>query len=160
MVFHDEDLDRLTDQTGPVAARTAADLRQIRLKDSTDRIPTLAEVLALIAGRVPLLIELKDQTLVMGPTDGRLEAATAAALQGYRGEVALMSFNPSCIHHLARLAPDLPAASPPPPMTRKAGSPCRPRSAPVSAPSPTTTPPCPASSAMRPPTLPPPAWPS
>ncbi len=108
MVFHDEDLDRLTDQSGPVAARTAADLRQIRLKDSTDRIPTLAEVLALIAGRVPLLIELKDQTLVMGPTDGRLEAATAAALQGYRGEVALMSFNPSCIHHLARLAPDLP----------------------------------------------------
>ena len=108
MVFHDEDLDRLTDETGPVAARSAAELQAIRLKDGTDTIPTLEEVLALVAGRVPLLIELKDQSLVMGPTDGRLEAATPAALKGYKGEVALMSFNPACIHHLARLAPDIP----------------------------------------------------
>ena len=107
MVFHDEDLDRLTDEAGPVAARTAVQLQAIRLKDSNDTIPSLAQVLKLVDGAVPLLIELKDQTLVMGPTDGRLEAATVAALQGYQGDVALMSFNPSCIHHLARLAPDI-----------------------------------------------------
>lgn len=108
MVFHDEDLDRLTDETGPVNARTAADLGRIRLKGSTDTIPTLAQVLALIAGRVPLLIEIKDQTLTMGPTDGRLEAATAAALDDYRGPVALMSFNPASVAHMAHRAPHLP----------------------------------------------------
>lgn len=108
MVFHDEDLDRLTDDTGPIAARTAAELTRIRLKDSTDTIPTLDEVLALIEGRVPLLIEIKDQSLTMGPTDGRLEAATAAALTGYQGPVAVMSFNPSSVHHMARLAPAIP----------------------------------------------------
>jgi glycerophosphoryl diester phosphodiesterase len=108
MVFHDEELDRLTDETGPVNARTAAELGRIRLKDSTDTIPTLSEVLALIGGRVPLLIEIKDQSLVMGPTDGRLEAATAEALKGYTGDVALMSFNPAAVAHMARLAPHLP----------------------------------------------------
>ena len=108
MVFHDEELDRLTNQTGPVNTRTAADLGSIRLTGSTDTIPTLAEVLALIAGRVPLLIEIKDQSLVMGPTDGRLEAATAEVLKDYRGDVALMSFNPASVAHMARLAPHLP----------------------------------------------------
>jgi glycerophosphoryl diester phosphodiesterase len=107
MVFHDEDLHRLTGEDGLLNTRSAAELGQVRLKDSTDTIPTLAEVLALI-GKVPLLIELKDQTLVMGPTDGKLEAATAAALKGYKGDVALMSFNPHCIAHMAHLAPHLP----------------------------------------------------
>ena len=108
MVFHDEDLDRLTDETGPVNARTAAELGRIRLKGSTDTIPTLAQVLALIGGRVPLLIEIKDQTLTMGPTDGRLETATAEALKDYPGEVALMSFNPHSVARMARLCPQLP----------------------------------------------------
>lgn len=108
MVFHDEDLDRLTDETGPVNARSAVELSRIRLKDGTDTIPTLAEVLALIGGRVPLLIEIKDQSRCMGSTDGRLEAATAAALEGYCGDVAVMSFNPASVAHMARLAPQIP----------------------------------------------------
>jgi glycerophosphoryl diester phosphodiesterase len=108
MVFHDEDLDRLTDATGPVIARTAADLQTILLKDSPDTIPTLSQVLTLVAGRVPLLIEIKDQSLTMGATDGRLEAATARALQGYPGPVAVMSFNPASVAHMARLAPGIP----------------------------------------------------
>lgn len=108
MVFHDEDLDRLTDASGLLNTRTAAELGRIALKGSTDTIPTLTEVLKLIDGKVPLLIEIKDQTLVMGPTDGRLEAATAAALKGYTGAVALMSFNPHSVAHMARLSPHLP----------------------------------------------------
>lgn len=108
MVFHDDDLDRLTAETGLVRHRTADELAAMPLKGSTDTIPTFADVLAFIAGRVPLLVELKDQTLTMTDTDGRLESATAAALQGYQGPVALMSFNPHSLAHLARLAPDLP----------------------------------------------------
>jgi glycerophosphoryl diester phosphodiesterase len=108
MVFHDDDLDRLTAETGPVAARTAAELGAIRLTDAADGIPTLPQVLALVAGRVPLLIEIKDQTGTMGETDGRLEAAVARALQGYAGPVAVMSFNPHAVAAMARLAPGVP----------------------------------------------------
>ena len=108
MVFHDDVLDRLTAETGPVGAQSAAELGAMRLRGSVDVIPTLAQVLTLVAGRVPLLIEIKDQTLTMSATDGVLEAATVTALTGYAGPVALMSFNPFCVAHVAHLAPHLP----------------------------------------------------
>ncbi|SNX68941.1 glycerophosphoryl diester phosphodiesterase [Cereibacter ovatus] len=108
MVFHDETLDRLTHASGPVAARTAADLGRIPLRDSDDTIPTLPEVLTLVAGRAPLLIEIKDQSGTLCPAVGPLEAATARALQDYTGPVAVMSFNPHSIAEMARLAPHLP----------------------------------------------------
>ncbi len=108
MVFHDETLDRLTAESGPLQARSADDLSRIRLAGGTDTIPSLAEVLDLVGGRAPLLVEIKDQSLRMTETDGRLEAETARLLSGYRGEVAVMSFNPHAIGHLARLAPRLP----------------------------------------------------
>ena len=108
MVFHDDDLDRVAAEPGPLIARSAADLGRIRLKDSSDTIPTFAAVLRLVAGRCALLVELKDQTGHMGETDARLETAVAAALELYRGPVALMCFNPHTVANLARLAPRLP----------------------------------------------------
>jgi glycerophosphoryl diester phosphodiesterase len=108
MVFHDETLERLTPRDGWLRDLTAAELAAIPLTGGDEGIPTLAEVLELVAGQVPLLIELKDQTLRMAETDGRLEAATAAALARYTGPVAVMSFNPHCMAHMARLAPNLP----------------------------------------------------
>ena len=108
MVFHDEELPRLTGQPGWVKDHTAAALGQMTLTDSTDTIPSLPQVLTLIAGRVPLLIEIKDQTLTMSQTDGRLETAVTDALQRYTGDVAVMSFNPHSIAHMARLAPHIP----------------------------------------------------
>ena len=107
MVFHDETLERLTGAEGPVAGRSAAELGRIALRGGTETIPTLAEVLAEVAGRVPLLIEFKDQTGTMGPEDRGLEAAAAADLAGYGGPCALMSFNPHAVMRLARLAPGL-----------------------------------------------------
>lgn len=108
MVFHDYDLSRLTGETGPLAQRSAAQLGQITLRGSSEAVPTLHQVLIAVAGKVPLLIELKDQHGAMGETDGRLEQATVAALAGYQGPVALMSFNPHMVARLAQLAPHLP----------------------------------------------------
>lgn len=108
MVFHDEWLERLTEATGFVRDYDAADLGKIQLRDCDDVIPTLPQVLSMVAGRVPLLIEIKDQTDRMAQTDGRLETAVAAALVGYQGPVAVMSFNPHAVANMARLAPDVP----------------------------------------------------
>ncbi len=108
MVFHDDTLERLTQATGPVSARSAAELGGLLLKDADDGIPTLSQVLAIVAGRVPLLIEIKDQSRMMSETNGRLEAAMVAALTTYDGPVAVMSFNPHAVAHVARLAPHLP----------------------------------------------------
>ncbi len=108
VVFHDERLERLTEGTGLVRDRTLAEVQALRVRDCADPVPTLAQVLAEIAGRVPVLIEIKDQSDTMSQTDGRLEAATARALTDYAGPVALMSFNPHSMSHLARLAPKVP----------------------------------------------------
>jgi glycerophosphoryl diester phosphodiesterase len=108
MVFHDEALDRLTGRTGLVRDHTADELSGISLTGGNEGIPTLPEILALVAGRVPVLIEIKDQQGQMGQTDSRLERATAAALVGYDGPVAVMSFNPHSVAHMARLAPSVP----------------------------------------------------
>lgn len=108
LVFHDDDLNRLTRAKGAVADRRTRDLTRLRLRGSSERIPTLRAVLSLVAGRVPLLIEVKDQSRSLGPVDGRLEADTAAALAGYQGPVAVMSFNPHSMDAMARFAPDIP----------------------------------------------------
>lgn len=108
MVFHDEYLGRLTGQSGETASRTAEELGRLRVLGSDQTVPTLPEVLGLVGGRVPVLIEVKDQHGGMGPVDGRLEAAVAAALDGYSGPVAVMSFNPGSVAAMARLAPEVP----------------------------------------------------
>jgi glycerophosphoryl diester phosphodiesterase len=108
VVFHDDDMDRLTDATGAFRDFSAAELGRTVLRGSTDTIPTLKEVLALVAGKVPLLIEIKENWNTMQDTDGILEKGIAEALVGYGGPVAVMAFNPHCIAHMARLAPDLP----------------------------------------------------
>lgn len=110
MVFHDDRLDRLTHRNGPLRARTAADLGQIVLAGAAagDRIPTLAQVLDQVAGQVPLLIELKDQSAGTGTGATDLEQAVARTLAGYRGDVAVMSFNPAMMAAMADLAPALP----------------------------------------------------
>ena len=107
MVFHDYELDRLTLETGPVAARSAAELAVVPLKGGMTGMPTLPEFLDLVAGRVPLLLEIKDQDGALGSDVGPLEAAVAAALEAYTGDVAVMSFNPHSIAVMRRIAEDV-----------------------------------------------------
>src|SRR5262249_31300242 len=59
VVFHDAALGRMTGVAGLVAETAVAALRELRLNGSEEHVPTLAEVLRVVNGRVPLLIELK-----------------------------------------------------------------------------------------------------
>lgn len=108
MVFHDYDLGRLTDTTGAVAQRTAVELGQIPLKHDGDGIPTLADVLDQVAGRVPLVIEIKDQDGALGTNLGPMGASITNLLRNYRGDVAVMSFNPHAVAEMKDLLPDVP----------------------------------------------------
>lgn len=108
MVFHDATLDRLTRSTGPIMAKTAAQLGAIPLAGSGDTIPTLSEVLAMVAGRVPLLIEIKDQDGALGLNIGALHDAVAQTLEHAPGPLAVMSFNPYTMAGFAQAAPGIP----------------------------------------------------
>lgn len=105
VVFHDDTLERLTTGTGPVAARTAAELADIPFRVGTARIPTLQQLLDAIAGRVPLVLELKSQWVRDPGT--RLVAGVVAALKDYDGPVAAMSFDPDIVEGLRRAMPGL-----------------------------------------------------
>lgn len=108
LVFHDYDLSRLTGRSGPVRGLTRDEARALPLKGGQgDTILALPEILEQIAGRVPVLVELKDQDGAMGPDVGPLERAVAEAIAEYQGELAVMSFNPHSVAEMARLAPDV-----------------------------------------------------
>lgn len=89
MVFHDYTLTRMCGADLHLSNLTAAELSAHRLADSDQHIPTLREVLAIVDGRVPLLIELKGEN---GNT--ALCPALTAILADYKGEWCVESFNP------------------------------------------------------------------
>ncbi len=96
MVFHDATLDRLTETSGPLEARSANELAGVRFKATPDRMPTLPELLARIAGRTPLICEIKSGF----DGDTRLADRVAAVAGEYAGPLALKSFDPEVIAHL------------------------------------------------------------
>ncbi len=59
MVHHDDELGRLTEGSGALLTRTAAELKTIPFKSTVERMMTLSELCDLVAGRVPLVIEVK-----------------------------------------------------------------------------------------------------
>jgi glycerophosphoryl diester phosphodiesterase len=101
IVFHDDKLERLTGAEGPLAVRTAAELGVVLLRGTSETIPTLGEVLALVGGRTPLLIEVKSPDRRVRP----LCEAVEGALASYMGPVGVMSFNPEVGRWFARHAP-------------------------------------------------------
>ena len=89
-VFHDYELDRLTDQSGLIVKMRADDIDRVQLKGGHGKIPRLRETLAQVAGQVPILIEIKSRNMRVGP----LCLSVRRALEGYGGKAAIMSFNP------------------------------------------------------------------
>ena len=104
VVHHDFALGRLTLGSRQLAAMTAAGLKEVPFKDTADRIMTLGELCDLVAGRTPLLIELKSRF----DGDLRLTQRAADVLQAYSGRVAIQSFDPDVIAALRGIAPALP----------------------------------------------------
>jgi len=103
MVFHDHDLRRMCASALAVESTRAEILAGQRLFDSDQHIPRLSELLELVAGRVPLLIEVKCR----GGNAKRIAEAVAAAISGYHGPVGIMSFEPGVARWLGRKHPEV-----------------------------------------------------
>lgn len=105
VVFHDDDLKRLAGVEGSIADQTAAQMAALRIGGTSDHAPTLKEMLDFVAGRVPLVIELKG---IAGKDDG-LVAAVGALLRNYDGKAAIMSFDHWLIRQFGTHAAGIPA---------------------------------------------------
>ena len=90
MVFHDEDLERMTGQPGRVADHTAADLSAMRLNGTGERIPTLLETLALVGHRAMVQVELKTPYGQVGPLERRVHEV----IIDHNGPLSVIGFNP------------------------------------------------------------------
>ncbi|MEP2783101.1 MAG: glycerophosphodiester phosphodiesterase family protein [Pseudoruegeria sp.] len=108
MVFHDYDLGRLTSSKGPVAQQTSNELAETSLRHSNEGVPSLAEVMEMVNGQVPLLIEIKDQSKRLSEGADDLEKAVGSLCNAYIGPLAVMSFNPHTIGSLQQYVKDLP----------------------------------------------------
>jgi glycerophosphoryl diester phosphodiesterase len=101
-VFHDQDLRRMTSVEGTISQQTSITVKNLRLQDTDQQIPLFEEVLDLVNGKVPILIELKNP----GPV-GELEQNLLKQLTSYSGEYAVQSFNPMSMLWFKQKAPDI-----------------------------------------------------
>ena len=104
MVHHDDELGRLTEGSGALLDMTAAELRAVRFKDTTERMMSLGDLCGLVGGRAPLLIEVKSHF----DGDRKLVARMAQVLASYRGPAVGMSFDPDQVLALRQQMPELP----------------------------------------------------
>ena len=102
VVFHDFTLQRVCAAAGKIRDFTLEELKQFRLDGTKEAIPTLAEVLQLVDGQVPLLVEMKCEDLgvhVCEKADG--------ILKNYRGNYVMESFNPFALLWYRRHRPEI-----------------------------------------------------
>jgi glycerophosphoryl diester phosphodiesterase len=104
MVHHDNELGRLTEGSGALLGKTAAELKAVTFKNTSERMMTLAELCALVAGRVPLVIEVKSHF----NGDRKLVKRMAEVLSSYEGPAVGMSFDPDQVAALRGLIPSRP----------------------------------------------------
>lgn len=104
MVHHDDTLGRLTDGSGALLGKTSAELKQVPFKDTPERMMTLGDLCTLVAGRMPLLIEVKSHF----DGDRKLVRRLAEVLASYDGPAAGMSFDPDQVTALRDLIPNRP----------------------------------------------------
>jgi len=101
MVHHDNALGRLTEGSGALLGKTAAELKAVKFKNTPERMMTLSDLCTLVAGRVPLVIEVKSHF----DGDRRLVKRMAEVLASYSGPAVGMSFDPDQVLALRELIP-------------------------------------------------------
>jgi glycerophosphoryl diester phosphodiesterase len=104
MVHHDDKLDRLAEGSGPLLGMTAAALRAVKFKHTSERMMSLGDLCALVNGRVPLVIEVKSHF----NGDRKLVRRMAEVLAAYSGPAVGMSFDPDQVLALRQTMPALP----------------------------------------------------
>ena len=104
MVHHDDVLGRLTEGSGRLREKTAAELKAVRFNGTSERMMTLADLCTLVAGRVPLVIEVKSHF----DGDRALVKRMAEVLSTYQGPAVGMSFDPDQVVALRELIPSRP----------------------------------------------------
>jgi len=104
MVHHDDELGRLTEGSGRLLQKTAAELKAVAFRNTSERMMTLADLCALVAGRVPLVIEVKSHF----DGDRKLVRRMAEVLSSYEGPAVGMSFDPDQVMALRELIPSRP----------------------------------------------------
>ena len=102
VVFHDDTLMRMCGVKGRIEDKTLDELRELRLLGTEQGIPTLQEMLALVDGRVPLLVELKGAAL-----DTSLCPVANEILSAYQGDYIIESFNPMLVRWYRKHRPDV-----------------------------------------------------
>ena len=103
MVFHDYTLTRMTGVEKKLCELDAAQLQSLSLKDTDQAIPTFRQVLELVNGMTPLLIELKGESLNV-----ELCQKVADLLKDYQGAYCMESFNPLLVREIRKLLPHVP----------------------------------------------------
>ena len=116
VVIHDGTVDRTTDGKGKVAELTLLELKRLSAgfpskfgkEYASERVPSLAEVLALARGKARVMIEIKKESVAASEEDG-IEAAVVADVQkaGMAADVAVISFERRALVRCARLAPEM-----------------------------------------------------
>ena len=101
VVFHDDNLKRMTSINKNIKDLTYKDLNNVYLEGTKEKIPLLTDVLKLVNGKVPLIIELKSDVKC-----GLLEEKVIKILKEYKGKYAVKSFNPFSIRYFKKYYPD------------------------------------------------------
>jgi len=105
VVFHDETTDRLMGSAGRIADMGAADVQALRTSVGGHGVLSFEDFLALVDGRVPLLVEIKSE---WDPPDIPFLADIARRALDYPGDIALMSFDPDVMTVMRELATEIP----------------------------------------------------
>ncbi|MCF6199061.1 MAG: glycerophosphodiester phosphodiesterase [Hyphomicrobiaceae bacterium] len=108
MVFHDARLDRLIEATGNFDQYNKEQLQALTFKGTSDKMMSLPEMLALVEGKVPLLLESKSDWQMSQSETERFVRNIARPLQTYSGHFAVMSFDPAIVAAFRKLAPEIP----------------------------------------------------